>query len=186
MKTYSTAIRILVCLLISLSLSGMAFWPFGPKKIKDKSPSEPTFDEYNQPDVRRYPVQKPRKKEDEVSVERLEMLAKNGNPNAMLALGKMYFEGLAKLPRDYKKAFNLFMQAADLGNGTATQAVHPLPGQLTQKLLGIIVDVVRQFILPVRSPVRRTPGAAQPTTASSLRVWAWLPWAHCSKSSVAS
>ncbi len=122
MKKYNYMMRVLACLLFCVALSGSAFslWPFGPKKIKDKHPSEPTFDEYNQPDVRRRPVlDKAPKKEDEVSVERLEMLAKNGNPNAMLALGKMYFDGLAGLKQNYKKAFKLFEQASDMGNGIA-------------------------------------------------------------------
>ncbi len=82
------------------------WWPFNTKR--DTKPELSTMDK---PKPIMHSDHAPRP-EDKVSVERLEKMAKNGNPNAQLALGKIYFEGLVKKKQDHKKAFQLFMAAA--------------------------------------------------------------------------
>ena len=90
------------------------WWPFGGKKSKPIS---------SQPDLgKRAPIKvsdKPTGKEDQVSVERLQKLAKNGNANAQVALGKIYFDGLLEQKQNHKKAFELFTQAAEQGSPQA-------------------------------------------------------------------
>ena len=50
------------------------------------------------------------------AIEHLEMAASLGNANAMVTLGVHY----ALVPAERNKAAALFKQAADLGNGTAS------------------------------------------------------------------
>ncbi|NLZ63153.1 MAG: sel1 repeat family protein, partial [Lentisphaerae bacterium] len=99
---------------ISLSLHASWWWPFGKKK----APEKPTVSDVD----KRPPIKvsdRAPSKEDTVSVERLQKLAKDGNSNAQLALGKIYFEGLVGQKQDYDKAFELFTQSADQGNPQA-------------------------------------------------------------------
>ena len=117
---HSWCIRISVLALVMLNFTCEAswYWPF----VKKKDPStikDPTFDEDHQPGMPRQKIRAPEKKEDTISVEHLEKLAKQGNPNAQLALGKIYFEGRAGQKQDYHKALDLFQKAAQKGNGPA-------------------------------------------------------------------
>lgn len=38
-----------------------------------------------------------------------------GDPNALVLLGSMYYNGVSGLPKDFEKAFELFSSAAELG-----------------------------------------------------------------------
>lgn len=51
-------------------------------------------------------------------VEKVKILAKQGDANAQLELGRMYFHGNV-LPRDYGKAINWFIKAAEQGYAEA-------------------------------------------------------------------
>ncbi|MDD4099067.1 MAG: SEL1-like repeat protein, partial [Lentisphaeria bacterium] len=110
----------LCALLVVSGLHGAWYWPFGgkAKKPAGRGP-DPVFGADEQPGIPRTKTKTTPKKEDTVSVERLEKLSKEGNHQAMLALGDIYFTGRAKVKQDYGKAAKLFEQAAGLGNGKA-------------------------------------------------------------------
>lgn len=102
-------IFLLLILLLSAGLApchGAWWWPFGSSKS-----SKPELSPMDKPKPIKESTHAPRP-EDKPSVERLEKMAKEGNPNAQLALGKIYFEGLVNKKPDHKKAFKLFMAAA--------------------------------------------------------------------------
>ncbi len=107
-----------LALLVLTGCSSWRWWPWGTKKI-DSGFKDPTFDMDHQPGIPKPQTVKPKKKEDTVSVERLEKLAKEGNPNAQLALGKIHFDGRVGKKKNYKKALELFHKAAALGSGPA-------------------------------------------------------------------
>lgn len=111
------------CLIISVVLALTAlpstaswWWPFGSKKTNN-DPAQ--FYPDGQVPTEIAPRTKeyvPTKQEDGVSVEHLKKLAKSGNSNAMLTLGKIYFEGRAGEKQDYKKAYEYFLEAAQQDN----------------------------------------------------------------------
>ena len=100
----------IIGLMMAMPLVGFGFWPFKPKKPEDNKPN---------PAISRQTNFKPVEKEDGVSVEHIEKLAKRGNPNAMLALGKIYYDGRAGKEVDYTIALEWFRKAAELDNGSA-------------------------------------------------------------------
>ena len=54
-----------------------------------------------------------------VSIPKLETMAENGNTNAQLSLGNIYYQGRAGEEVDYDKAFDYFTMAAEGGNPEA-------------------------------------------------------------------
>ena len=109
----------ILCILFILSAAMPAFaiWPFKPTKpVKDTD----TIHIYNPklPDENVKTRERP-DASDKVSVENLEKIAKAGNDNAQLAIGKCYFDGVGGVKRNYKKAFKYFVMACDNGNASA-------------------------------------------------------------------
>ena len=100
-------------------LSGAWYWPLAASPRSSRRGVTPTFGVDEQPGIPRKKTKTTPKKEDTVSVERLETLAKEGNHQAMLALGDIYFTGRAKVKQNYRKAVDWFEKAAELGNGRA-------------------------------------------------------------------
>ena len=94
------------------STSWSWLWPFGKKQPEVKV-YQPEIDDSQQLTFSKLTKQKPQKKSDVLSVENLERLSKAGNPNAQVALGKFYFDGVGGVKKDYKKAFKLFKSSAE-------------------------------------------------------------------------
>ena len=91
------------------------WWPFGSserKKIGDPD----DMPKVENPNLKKYI---PNKEEDQVSVAHLEKLAKAGNTNAQLTLGRIYFEGRAGEKQSYDKAFRYYKMAAEQDNAQA-------------------------------------------------------------------
>ena len=93
----------ILCILFIIAAATPAFaiWPFKTTKpVKDTD----TVHIYN-PKLPDESV-KTRERQDDsekVSVENLEKLAKAGNDNAQLAIGKCYFDGIGGVKQNYKK-----------------------------------------------------------------------------------
>ena len=102
-------------LLLASCSSTPSWWPFKTER-KEVRVYEPPLDENLQLTFSKLTRQKPMKKSDVLSVENLERLSKAGNPNAQVALGKFYFDGVGGVKKDYKKAFKLFKASAEGNN----------------------------------------------------------------------
>ena len=111
---------------ISMLLAGLLaadavaawYWPFGPSKPDPpKKPEVPSTGRFinrvQDPKDKIYPKQPDHSG---VSVDKVKQLADDGNPNAQLTLGKIYFDGLVGEKQDYRKAFKYFQLAAENGN----------------------------------------------------------------------
>ncbi|NLE55232.1 MAG: sel1 repeat family protein, partial [Lentisphaerae bacterium] len=105
----------LLCLLAGALLCGScrSVWPFNRKKLL------PTPGGETETTASKLAKPPPEKEKPAVSIDRLEKVAKAGNPNAQLALGKIYFEGRANVKQDYVEAIRWFTMAAEAGNGAA-------------------------------------------------------------------
>ena len=105
----------LFCLLAGALLCGScrSVWPFKRKKMLPNpgGKTETTESKLAKP--------RPEKEKPTITIEKLEKVAKAGNPNAQLALGKIYFEGRANVKQDYVEAVRWFTMAAEAGNGAA-------------------------------------------------------------------
>lgn len=105
---------------VSLPVTGAWYWPFGGKDNTPAAPPVPSSNKFQPIDSdqskKLYPKVNP---EDGVSVKRVKKLADNGNINAQLTLGKIYFDGLVGEKQDYKKAYKYFGKAAIQGNPEA-------------------------------------------------------------------
>ena len=113
---HATVIRILLpSALLCLALAGCA-----SKPDVHKTPEITTSGKFRPVDsdksTKIYPKIKPN---DGISIKRIKELADNGNVNAQLSLGKIYFDGLAGEDQDYKKAFHYFAKAANQGSPDA-------------------------------------------------------------------
>ena len=100
-------------------LSGCAYWPFSTihkwwvgqrPQVTVYKPETPVSENAK---VRQG---KPSDQADTRSVDNLKRLAKAGNPNAQVALGKFYFDGAGDVKKDPEKAFELFLAAAKSKN----------------------------------------------------------------------
>jgi TPR repeat protein len=101
-------------LAVLLAHSAAAMWPFGDKKTEDDG-GEKTKPVLTAQEKRKLPNE-----ESKVNVANLEKQAKDGFPNAQVALGYLYLTGEnKKVAQDYKKAVYWFQKAADRGNGIA-------------------------------------------------------------------
>ena len=106
----------LLVVLLAQDAGAWSLWPFG----KEQPPplSLPTTTEAAGAKSGLQPTKKT--KEDTVSIERLEMLAyKQKNPDAQLALGRMYYEGVGGVEQDFEKAGGLFHDASVGGSERA-------------------------------------------------------------------
>ncbi len=93
-----------------------AMWPFGDSKKGEDTGS----DEKQKPVLTATERRKLPNEESKVNVGNLEKQAKDGFPNAQIALGYLYLTGENKdVKQDYKKAVYWFQKAADKGNGIA-------------------------------------------------------------------
>lgn len=101
-------------------LSGCAYWPFSAIHKWWVASNEPEVKIYkpkmNAPENGKVREGKPEQKNTELSVENLERLSEAGNPNAQVALGKIYFDGAADTEKDLDRAFELFLAAAEKKN----------------------------------------------------------------------
>jgi len=94
------------------------YWPFGSDgESKGSSHSTGLSGKYKA-DTRaeNEKIHPKQSEEDSVSVDKVKRLADDGNPNAQLTLGKIYFEGLVGEEKDYKKAFKYFALSAEHEN----------------------------------------------------------------------
>ncbi len=117
-KPFCQCLVLSVLLLVSAESFGSWWWPFGGKKktvVTDPAQFYPDGEipAAIAPRTKEYV---PTRQEDGVSVKHLQELAKAGNANAMLTLGKIFFEGRAGQKKDYVKAHSYFLQAAQQDN----------------------------------------------------------------------
>ncbi len=113
---YRNFIRVPLFLLLILTTLLAVSCQSGPKppkkpKIEHSGPFLPMSTD---PKDKLYPKIDPNNKG--VSVEKVKALADNGNANAQLTMGKIYFEGLVGVKQDYRKAFRYFAKAANAGS----------------------------------------------------------------------
>ena len=113
---HATVIRILLpSALLCLILAGCASHP-----DVHKTPEIPSSGKFRPIDSDKSTKIYPKiKQSDGISISRIKDLADNGNVNAQLSLGKIYFDGLAGEDQDYKKAFHYFAKAANQGSPDA-------------------------------------------------------------------
>ncbi|MBO7535277.1 MAG: sel1 repeat family protein, partial [Victivallales bacterium] len=106
-----------ILLILSVAMPAFAIWPFKTTKpVKDTD----TIHIYNPklPDDNVKTRERPDESE-KVNVENLEKLAKAGNDNAQLAIGKCYFDGIGGVKQSYKMEFKYFELACGNGNPNA-------------------------------------------------------------------
>ena len=122
MRRVSSILSILILFLCSLlTCQASWWWPFKKKAPRYEPPEVHQTGKYITP-VQVDPsktIHEKRTHEDPVSIEKLEELAKKGNTNAQLTLGKIYFDGSAGVKQNYHKAFRYFEEAAKNGNPQA-------------------------------------------------------------------
>ncbi|MBR6058167.1 MAG: sel1 repeat family protein [Lentisphaeria bacterium] len=104
-------------ILLAATMPAFAIWPFKTTKpVKDKD----TIHIYNP----KLPTENVKTRErpdesDKIDAAHLEKLAKAGNDNAQLAIGKCYFDGVGGVKQNYKKAVKYFEMACENNNASA-------------------------------------------------------------------
>ena len=111
-------ISMLLAALLAADAVAAWYWPFGPSKPDPpKKPEVPSTGRFinrvQDPKDKIYPKQPDHSG---VSVDKVKQLADDGNPNAQVTLGKIYFDGLVGEKQDFRKAFKYFQMAAENGN----------------------------------------------------------------------
>lgn len=109
---------------------------------------------------------KPQKDAPIASIGKLEDMAKQGNTNAQLSLGNIYFEGRAGEKQNYRKAFKYYTMAAEGGN---PEAMYNL-GICYEGGFGILMRDTEKAVQWYRNAAENGISAAQMKLASHYEV----------------